>query len=726
MYFTKPNTTKINTRRRINILLLVFILLFGVIAFRLFTIQVIDSEKYKISAKKQYETKIVLYPSRGLIFDRNMNLLVSNSYNISIAADPNMINKHDEIAEVLSDMVGNPKSYYIEKLNTPNTSFVYLDRKIAAERVSGLDTLKYDGLIILKEPSRVYNYGSSASQILGFTNNENEGQTGIERTLNRHLSGTDGFMIMQRDGKGNLRPATEFPRKEPIKGNNIVLTIDINLQRIAEEEISKAAREHKAAGGRVVIMSVKTGEILAMASYPSYDPTNIKPGDSVGFKNSVISDLFEPGSTFKIVTVAASLEEGVTNMNSIIQTEGGIYEVDGSRIRDSYASDQMSFQRAIEQSSNVGMIKIANKLGKERFYKYSRDFGFGILSGIELTGESRGMLKRPLDFSQETLSYLSIGYQVSVNTLQMASAYSCIANNGLFMKPYIVSREFGLNGEVIYENKPSQVRQVVSTNTAKIITQLLTGVVQRGTGMEAAIDGMLVAGKTGTSQKLVNGRYSSNHHLGSFIGYFPSEDPSILIAVILDDPRSGSYYGGKISAPVFKRIATRLLEYKSVNELYDPTIMESNDHEVRASNIRSSDEIFIPNLNFLSLSAAESILKENSLPYSIMTENGTRLDNTHANQRWVVVLQDPAPNQRIKKKDLSTINLIISSFENDSDEISIPNISGMSLRNAINKLIASGFEVEINGSGGIVSQYPPAGSKHKAGTRVTIYCSNNL
>lgn len=726
MYFTKPNANTVNTRRRINLLMLVFLLLFGVISFRLFTIQVIDSEKYKISAKKQYETKIALYPSRGLIFDRNMNLLVSNSFNISIAADPNMITKHDEIADVLSDMVGNPKSYYLEKLNTPNTSFVYLDRKISAENVQGLDTLKYDGLIILKEPSRVYNYGSSASQILGFTNNENVGQTGIERTLNHQLSGTDGFMIMQRDGKGNLRPATEFPRKEPVKGNNIVLTIDINLQRIAEEEISRAAREHKAVGGRVVIMSVKTGEILAMASYPSYDPSNIKPGDSVGFKNSVISDLFEPGSTFKLVTVAASLEEGVTNMNSIIQTEGGIYEVDGSRIRDSYASDQMSFQRAIEQSSNVGMIKIANKLGKERFYKYSRDFGFGILSGVELTGESRGMLKRPLDFSQETLSYLSIGYQVSVNTLQMAAAYSCIANNGLFMKPYIVSKEYGLNGEVIYENRPAPVRQVVSTNTAKIITQLLTGVVQRGTGMEAAIDGMLVAGKTGTSQKLVNGRYSSNHHLGSFIGYFPAEDPSILIAVILDDPRSGNYYGGKISAPVFKRIASRLLEYKSVNELYDPTIMQSLDQDVRVSNKRSADEIYIPNLSYLSLSAAENILKENSLPYNVMTEDGTKVEYSDANQKWVVVLQDPAPNQRIRKKDFNAINIIISGFDNNADEITIPDISGMSLRNAINKLIASGFEVEINGSGGIVSQYPPAGSKYSAGTRVIIYCSNNL
>lgn len=724
-YFIK-DTTAVNIRRRTNLLLLLFFVLFGIIAFRLFSIQILDSEKYQISARKQYESKIILYPSRGLIFDRNMNLLVSNSFNVSIAADPNMVTKPDEIAQHLASRLGQPKEFYLEKLSTPNTSFVYLERKIDAQKIQGLDTLKYDGLIILKEPTRVYNYNQLASQILGLTNNENDGLSGIEKTLNDQLSGTEGFMIMKRDGKGNLRPATEFPRKEPVKGNNVVLTIDINIQRIVEEELYRTAIEHKAAGVRSVVMSVKTGEILAMSSYPTFDPSHIRPADTAGFRNAVITDQFEPGSTFKLITVAASLEERITNINSIIRTESESYGVTGSQLTNVNSPESISFQKAVEQSSNSGMIKIANVLGKEKFYKYSRDFGFGIPTGIELTGESSGTLKRPIDFLPQSLDYLAIGYQVSVTTLQMAAAYSCVANNGMYMKPYIVMKELNASGETESENKPIEIRQVVSPNTSKIISQLLTGVVQRGTGMEASLDGILVAGKTGTAQKLVDGSYSSSHHQSSFIGYFPADNPIILIAVVIDDPGSGVYYGGKISAPVFKRIATKILDYKSIDELYNPVITGRDQMKVDENLTSNEDEVFIPKLTYKTLQDAIKILNEKSFSYKVTDETGKEIKNNEGNEKMFVVLQNPSPNLKYPMNEKPEVALVVSGFENKNEEFTLPDITGLSLRNAINKLIASGFEIEINGSGAVISQYPPAGTSLFPGAKVVIYCDQNL
>lgn len=727
MHFPSKNIENkpVNFKRGVNFVLVALFLLFGVVGYRLANLQIIDSSKYKLAAKKQYESKVILYPSRGLIFDRNMNLLVSNSFQVSIAADPNMIENADSVAQVLSKKLNKNKSEYIDKLKTPNTSFVYLEKNIPPDKINGVDSLDVTGLIVLKEPVRVYNYGSLSSQILGFTNNTNQGMMGIEQGYNKELAGKEGYMLMKKDGKGNKRPDNQYEGKDPLKGNNLVLTIDINIQKILEEELANAVIQNNGHKGKGVVMSVKTGEVLGLCSYPTFDPNNIQSHDSVGMKNSVIADVFEPGSTFKLITAAASLEEKIESPMSIIATEGGVYNSSTINMTDHTKAASMTFQQALEQSSNVGMIKISKKIGDEKFYKYARDFGFGIYTGIDVPGENRGVLKRPMDFTGGTLEYMSIGYQVLVNTMQLTTAYASVANNGLMMRPYIIKKEMGDDGKILFENKPMGIRQVISEKTAKTLSFLLSGVVERGTGTDAALDGIKVAGKTGTSQRLVDGKYSSNSHTASFIGYFPAENPGIIIAIVLDDPKSGEYYGGKVSAPVFQKIATRILAYKGINELnFTEPDFQSTDMQyvLNESQQQNSAKFTVPNLINLRLEDAKEILKEKKIDFEVIGQ----IPKSKENGFVIIDTQSPAPNEIVDLSGDTKIKISVKfTKEKLNNLVSVPNVTNTSLRKALNLLVANGFNVEVQGSGGVVDQMPKPGTEQLPGSKIILFCKND-
>lgn len=724
-------------RRKINLLFIVLFGVFIVILVKLINVQIIESEKYKIAARKQYENKIVLAPYRGLIYDRNMNVLVSNSFEYSFAADPNMVDKPEEVAEFFSLTFGKSKEEYLSKLTSQNSSFVYLERKVDASKTNGLDTLSFNGVIVLKEPKRVYNYGSIASQILGFTNGENKGQTGIELSLETELSGKDGFVIMQRDGKGNNRPSMDFPKKDPENGNNVVLTIDMNIQRFAEEELAAGVKNYQADGGKVVVLSVKTGEILAMASNPTFDPNNISTIDTNGMKNSVISDIYEPGSTFKIITAAAILEEKLEDKNSIISTDN-LNEVKGLNITDVHKSSSMTFQQAVEQSSNVGFSKMSMMLGSERFYKYARDFGFGIYNGVELPGENKGMLKRPIDFSSVSLPYMSIGYEVLINAMQISNAYATIANNGMMMKSYIIKKETGADNNIIYESKPTLIRQVVSEKTAQTLTSLLAGVVERGTGTDAKIDGISIAGKTGTAQRIVNGEYSNSNHNSSFVGYFPSDNPQILITVILNNPKSGEYYGGKVAAPIFKNIANRIINFTGTTNILSNDFVNVNyskeNTNIQAISDINDQKILIPNLINLKLEDAKEILSENNIVYEVVDSSississiSSKIQNNDMNFNTAkfISTQFPLPNERVSKTDKVKVLLIVKENSISDDKLLVvPDVRKLSLRKAINSLLSDGFDVFINGSGKIVEQSPLPGTKQLPNSKIVIYCKN--
>ncbi len=729
MYNFNKTIKAINFNRRVNIFLLGFFIFFLVIAARLVTIQIIDSEKYKIAAKKQYLSKEIINPTRGLIFDRNMNLLVSNTYKYTIAADPNMLKNIDSVSIFLANILNKDKNEYLSKLQTKNTSYVILEKKFEPANLKGLDTVNIEGLIIKKEYSRIYNYGALASQVLGITGGDEKGISGIEYSLNKELSGKEGYMLMLKDGKGNKRPNNNYPKKDAVNGDNLILTLDINIQKLIEEELSKSINAYKADGGRVVVLSVKTGEILGMTSYPTFDPNNIQQSDTAGMKNSVIADVFEPGSTFKLVTAAASIEENLESRNSLINTEAGNFEYHGIKINDSHKSGTMTFQEVIEQSSNIGFMKIADKLGAERFYKYARDFGFGIYSGLELPGENKGLLKRPIDFSKESVGFMAIGYQVLINALQLSSAYAALGNNGMLMKPYMVKREMSPNGTLVNENYPVQVRQVISEKTANILTELLTGVVEKGTARDARIEGLRIAGKTGTAQKFVDGEYKSDSHLSSFVGYFPADNPLILVSVIVDNPKSGEYYGGKVSAPIFRNIAKRIYDYFGSFNQSNPQFVNVNLEQKANDAINDlnykNDYKYIPNLVDLKLEDAIELLKENKLKYEIITD----ARNTDQSKGFFTVVSSQVPEayEKVQKSDESKIKIYVTSKKIDGSKlVKVPDVRKFTLRKAINKLVSDGFKVEIRGSGEIVDQFPKPGSENLPDSKVILHCKNEL
>lgn len=714
MNFLKLNKDTARFRKRINITLAAILLMMFIVISRLVTLQIIDSEKYAIIAKKQSQTREIISPLRGVIFDRNMNPFVSNIFRVSVIVDPYKLKNPDSVATLLSSVFGKTKQEYFEKLINKNESSFYIERKSELNDLKGLDTVRIDGFEVFKEPSRYYNLGQTAAQIIGYNDLDNKGVSGIELSFNKDMTGKDGYMISRKDGRGNKRPDINYIQKEPESGANIVLTIDKNIQQIAEEELANGISSYNATKGKVVVVSVKTGELLGMCTYPTFDPNNIKKEDTAGMKNAVISDIYEPGSTFKLITASAILEEKLSNANNVINTESGRYKIYGMDIFDSYSASALTFQEAVEKSSNIGFVKLSQILGAERFFKYARDFGFGIYTGIELNGENRGYLKRPIDYTNGSLEFMSIGYQVAINALQLTMAYSAIANNGMLMKPFIVKKIVSPDGRILQESMPSPVRQVVSEATAKELTRMLKGVVERGTGVDAKIEGISIAGKTGTTQKLVDGEYSNSSHISSFIGYFPADNPEIIITIIIDEPKNG-YYGGKVAAPVFQKIASRLIDYIGKNNSFKDESLVNNN--MQNTNIEAtSNTNIIPNLVNMRVKDAQEILKERNIAF--VMEKDLRKNEL---EEQVVSNQEPSYGSIYKNGTVVKLFPSENSIANETSYI-IPNVKNMSLRKAINKLVSEGFIIDVNGSGEVVDVFPKSGTKVIPNSKVILFC----
>ncbi len=698
-------------KRKITLFVFLFSALLLFIAANLFNIQILNAAKYKIAAKKQYESRISIKSVRGLIYDRKQNVLVSNVNKISVAADPNMIDNKDSVAEIFSKIFQKEKSSYLDKLNFRNTSFVWIERRIDPQFETAINELNISGIIKMNESFRTFSNGDLASQLLGLTDLENNGIAGLELENNEILAGKPGYVVMQKDGLGKKRPAVEYPRSEPINGNSLVLTIDMNIQKIIEEELSNGVSINNAVGGKCIVMSVKTGEILGMASMVSFTSNDsLNVGKSVN-KLSLITDLYEPGSTFKFVTAAASLEEGLENKFSIIATQSGEYVQGNIKIKDAHKhNSNLSFQQVVEQSSNVGMIQIANKLGSSRFYKYARDFGFGIYSGIDFPGEVRGMLKRPVEFSPVSLQFMAIGYEVLVTAMQMTNAFSCIANNGVMMKPFIVKKVLSPDGKIIKENFPTVVRNVVSKTTANGMTELLYGVVERGTGKDAKIENLKIAGKTGTSQRVINGKHSKQSYTASFIGYFPADNPQIVISVIIDEPKSGDYYGGKVAAPIFKKIAEQIIAVNGLFEENQPRVLFASNENDEHNIIENETSVKELNLINFDIDDARKILNERNISFEI---DGSKNNSI-------------VTSQQIIEEDSGVKFMLKTIQENSSQEKSelnkIPELRGMSMRNCVKALSLLGVDYKITGSGKVVSQNISAGTVLQKNISLQVIC----
>jgi len=668
---------------------------------KLFYIQNIDSEKYQTKAKKQYDSRIELLPVRGNIFDRNDNLIASNTQSISIAVDPQKIENIMYVTSMIASVTNKKATEYEKMIKKSKKEFLWLARGISAIHANKIDTLKDKGLIRIKEPKRNFVYGSVASQIIGTTNTDNIGISGLELLLDSSLRGKPGYKILQRDGRGNLRPSVDMQLIPAVNGNTVSLTLDIDIQKVVEHELQKGIDETQATSGSVCIMDIRTGEILAMASFPTFYPDKLATATFEAMRNRSITDTYEPGSTFKLITAAAALEEKIVRPTTEVDGLGGVLRYGEFLIKDSHGMGRMPFSKAIEQSSNVVMGGLALKISDRKFYKYVRDFGFGLQSGIDLPGELSGSVRKPEKFDYTTKLYMGFGYQLSVTPFQMLQAYATIANGGKMMKPYIVRNVKDPKGSILLENKPQVVRQVVSEKTAKELTTMFVGVVEQGTGVAAHVDGVLIAGKTGTSQQLVNGRYSKQNYNATFCGFFPANDPKIALMVMIDKPKT-NIYGGVIAAPIFKRIAQYLVNVRGFNTQSDSI----------QTLVSKSDSIIVPDLLGLELEDAETIANRLGFYLKARTLDGIIYDQSPISGKTVLYGSDIL--LRLKSIQFRTDSTSIQNSLSDSSSMFAnpyrTNVIDIPLRRAIVLLLKTKVIVTVKGVGIVRRQYWTKGS----------------
>lgn len=664
-------------RVKAGLLRLVFAVAFALVVGRLFFVQIVEGSRYRDLAKKQYESKVPLRAERGRLTDRNGHDIATMMKMTSFAADPSIIEQRDLVAQLLASADGEPAQVYLDRMRNAKGRFVWLARAINTVLFPVLDTIRIRGLIRVKEPKRLFSHGPLAAQVIGTTDVDNNGLTGIELQYNELLRGRSGFVVMQRDGRGRLRPGIDPEREAAMDGQGLQMTIDLEIQRVVEQELERGVREAGAASGTVVAIEPSTGDVLAMASFPSFHPNRLDLASDDAIRIRAITDQFEPGSTMKAITAAALLEEGRIGRTDAV--DGGAGELlmpGGAIVKDDHPVGQTTFQGALEQSSNVVFATLSKRLDDRVFYKVVRDFGFGIPSGIDLPGEVRGRLKRPNEFDASTKMYMSFGYEVSATPLQVLTAYAAIANGGVLMQPRVVRAVTAKDGTVLREIAPQRVRQVIRAETARTLTEMLVGVVNNGTGKRASIPGLRIAGKTGTAQAYTQGAYDRKNYRASFVGFYPADKPRVAMMVILENP-TNDIYGGSTAAPVFHRIVQKTMTMLRLDVRTQQTI----------SAVPSSDTVVVPDVRGLKLTTADSVLDR----------LGLQADT--AGNAGLIMHQWPDPGSRLVRG--SSVRLTMRA---PTPGATRPGVLGFSMRKAITVLHAAGFEVRVRGTGRVVRQ----------------------
>jgi cell division protein FtsI (penicillin-binding protein 3) len=615
-------------------------------------------------AEIQQQDTMKIDPTRGTIYDRNGRQLAVSVDVESVYAVPRAI----EDPETTANQLGSCLNVDVEELSCRLTSdkrFLWINRKVdpaAADCVRGLGL---SGVNFLPEIRRFYPKRRVAAHVLGYVGMDNEGMSGVEYAFEKEIRGEKGQQIVWSDARN--RPAASRVEKRPQPGRDIYLTIDETLQYIAETEMETAVRESGAKGGLAILLRPETGEILAMAGVPGFNPNRYGDFNPSTWRNRSVTDPYEPGSTFKIITAAAALEEGVVTEDERIDCGRGAIEVGGRLIRDHHLFDVLTFREVLERSSNVGMIRIGQRLGPERLEAYVRAFGFGETTGVGLSAESRGILRDVSQWRPVTLAAISFGQEIAVTPLQMVTAANVLAASGYLMRPILVKEIGSPRNEALISTSPSPLRRVVSTETAARLTDILVGVVERGTGKRAAIPGYIVAGKTGTAQKAApEGGYSKTDFVASFVGFAPAGAPEITALVLLDSP-TGDHSGGR-AAGVFARILERSLRYLGV----PPDV----PREGRARSIKLASR----------WPRQEPLKKTN---------------DTNASPSIPVARAAFGPRVSAKAR--------------------MPSLDGLPARDAVARLIAANLSPHLLGSGWVIDQDPPAGSLVEPGSRCLVF-----
>jgi cell division protein FtsI (penicillin-binding protein 3) len=714
-----------STNVRLYLLAAMLFLWGGAIGLRLVYLQIFRYGSFEQRAQHQQQRTTEVSARRGIIYDRSGHELAMSIAVDSVFAVPTEIPDLAGTVSLISRITHSDPREILAKCQAGRT-FCWLARKADAETADRIRSLNLRGIYFQKESKRFYPKRELAAQVIGYVGTDDEGLSGIEREFDDKLHGKPGEMLVSVDARRKWFGSVE---KQPEPGQNVVLTIDQQIQYIAERELQTAMAQTHAEAGTVIVENPHTGEILALANQPTFNPNLTREITPAKLKNHAVSDVYEPGSTFKVVTISAALEEKLTNPQEVFDCQMGSIVINGMRIHDSRPHGLLSVSDVLAESSDVGSIKIGMRLGDDRFYKYIHGFGFGQQTGIELPGETRGLSKPPNRWSRVSFAAISMGQEIGITPLQLVGLISTMANDGVWVAPRIVAAtNVPQSAPQTIAFHPVEQRRVISALTAAQMRQMMQGVVLHGTGTKAILEGYSSAGKTGTAQKVdpATHAYSHSKYVASFAGFAPINNPVITVAVILDSA-VGLHQGGQVSAPVFQRVTQQVLEY-----LHTPhdvelrpnrqTLLAARQLKDREVEEGSPDHLGDP-LEVAEAAASAPIAP--SIPVKSVEASGPGMVTAALKQRETVQPEDPKPisdtldsQPAVAVQHPPNNGTVILDLEQNATVV--PSFAGKSVRAAIEIAQESGLDLDAVGSGLARDQSPLAGAHVPSGSKVMV------
>lgn len=707
-----PSPNNKMKRRLVLVFFLVSFITFG-LTIRLGYIQIVKGEELKKGALEQWTKDIEVKAKRGIIYDRNGKKLAISISSYTVWCSPADIENPENTAKEVASILNIDEDVVYEKI-TKKRRVEKIKQWITKEEAIELRKADLKGIEIIDDNKRYYPYGNFASHIIGFTDIDNNGLYGIEKTFDKYLNGTPGKWIKTTDAKGMQLPYGGEKLYEAKNGLNAVLTLDETIQHFAEKAAIEALVKNKAKNVSIIVMEPKTGDILAMATKPDFDPNNPREPMDENIKeqwknlsqeelekewynmwrNFAINDSYEPGSTFKIITSAIGLEENIVNADSHFYCGGYINDIPGAKLkcwRYYNPHGDQTFAQGVQNSCNVVFVNLGRRIGSERMLKYIKGFGFGENTGIDLTGEQAGIIpSSSKNIKEVNLATISYGQGIAVTPIQLITAISSVANGGNLMKPRLVKELIDNEGNTVHAFEPEIRRKVVSPDTSKTLMGILESVVSDGTGSKAYVPGYKVAGKTGTAQKVIDGKYAQGKYISSFAAVAPADDPRIAVLVIIDEPSNGAYYGGIVAGPVTGEIIKETLEYLNVEPKYTEKEMEEYNKMV-----------VVPDVREQTIVEAGKILTDLGFKYNTETIEITAESK--------VIDQFPLPGTEVSQG--SIIDLYLNIKRNELDVNLMPDLMGKRKEEVIKILDKLNIKYNINGNGIVTKQFPKSGNK---------------
>ena len=696
-------------RKRIITIFLIFFVAFFFLSLRLVWVQFVKGEELQLQALENRMREVPVDARRGTIYDRNMRemaISVSTDYIFAIPTRVNRIDRElgrsraQETAEALAEILDMPVESVYNRI-TSGVWFAYVARRVDADKAAAIRELNLPGIGIAEDSQRFFPNDHLAAHVLGFAGIDNQGLEGIEVIYDDILRGEGGAIVIEFDAQGRELPHAMHHYIPPVHGNSLVLTIDETIQFFAERELDILMNSPtNPASATIVVMDPRTGEILALANRPTFNPNNFAAYPQESWRNVAVTNNFEPGSTFKVFTAAAFLEEGMIGEGERFYCSGSVL-VGSDRIRcwrwhNPHGSQ--TFSVGVQNSCNPIFINLALQMERNQrgtFYDYIKDFGFGSRTGIDLMGEAVGIMVPQANLRPVNIATISIGQGIAVTSIQLVTAMSAIANEGVLLRPHLVREILDVDGNVIERIEPEAVRQVISRETAQEILYMLEASVTDGTGRNAYIAGYRVGGKTGTAQKAGPGGYIPGKFIASFLGVAPIDDPRLVVLVIVDEPQGYPHYGGTLAAPIFRRVVEDSLHYLGVAP-------QHNSNGTTQSSLQQTD---VPDITGLSIDRAERALRNRGL-IAEFRGNGT-----------VVASQNPAALTQVNPGTRVIVQLESGEA---GDTIRIPDLSGLRIHQAANLLEAMGLRIIPEGTGRVVAQYPEPTAELEPGRAVRV------